>query len=52
MLAGRAYVIPQDVKDSALDVMRHRVTLSYEAEAENITSDQVIEFLLEELRTP
>ena len=52
MLAGRAYVIPQDVKDSALDVMRHRVTLSYEAEAENITADQVIEFLLEELRTP
>ncbi|MBE6370080.1 MAG: AAA family ATPase [Lentisphaerae bacterium] len=52
LLAGRAYVIPQDVKDVALDVMRHRVTLSYEAEAENISSDNVIEYLLEELRTP
>ena len=52
LLAGRAYVIPQDVKDVALDVLRHRITLSYEAEAENITSDQIINFLLEELRTP
>jgi len=52
LLAGRAYVIPQDVKDVALDVMRHRITLSYEAEAENITQDDVISYLLEELRTP
>ena len=52
LLAGRAYVVPQDVKDVALDVLRHRITLSYEAEAENLTADQIIIFLLEELRTP
>ena len=52
LLAGRAYVIPQDVKDVALDVLRHRITLSYEAEAENLTADGIISFLLEELRTP
>ena len=52
LLANRAYVIPQDIKDVACDVMRHRITLSYEAEAENITPDNVINYLLEELRTP
>ncbi len=52
LLANRAYVIPQDIKDVANDVMRHRITLSYEAEAENITADNVINYLLEELRTP
>ena len=48
-LHGRAYVTPQDVKDVALDVLRHRIIVSYEAEAENITSEQVIEEILEEL---
>ena len=52
LLANRAYVIPQDIKDVACDVMRHRISLSYEAEAENITADNVINYLLEELRTP
>ncbi len=51
-LAGRAYVIPQDVKDIAPDVLRHRIILSYEAEAENINTDAVIKMLLDELRTP
>lgn len=49
---GRAYVVPQDVKEIAHDVLRHRITVSYEAEAENITADAIISRLLEELRTP
>ncbi len=40
-LVGRAYVTPQDVKDVALDILRHRVLLTYEAEAEETTSDDV-----------
>ena len=51
-LAGRAYVVPQDVKEIAPDVLRHRIILSYEAEAENIDADAVISRLLNELRTP
>ncbi len=52
LLAGRAYVLAQDVKDVAADVLRHRIVLSYEAEAEGIDADAVIEKLLGELRTP
>ncbi|WP_176013822.1 MoxR family ATPase [Victivallis sp. Marseille-Q1083] len=51
-MAGRSYVIPQDVKDVAPDILRHRVILSYEAEAENLDSDAVVKMLLDELRTP
>ena len=51
-LHGRAYVIPQDVKDVALDVLRHRIIVSYEAEAENITPEHLIERILEELPVP
>ena len=50
--SGRAYVIPQDVKDIAPDILRHRITASYEAEAENMTCDIIIARLLDELRTP
>ena len=42
-LAGRGYVLPEDVKDVAPDVLRHRVLLSFEAEAENVTSDEVVQ---------
>ncbi len=52
LLQGRAYVLPQDVKDLAPDVLRHRIMLSYEAEAEEIDADAVISRLLAELRTP
>ncbi|MBU6181051.1 MAG: MoxR family ATPase, partial [Verrucomicrobia bacterium] len=41
-LKGRGYVVPQDVKDLVCDVLRHRILLSYEAEAEEITSEQII----------
>lgn len=51
-LEGRAYVIPQDVKSLAPDVLRHRLILSYEAEAEGLDADSVIERILNELRTP
>ena len=52
LLQGRAYVLPQDVKDLAPDVLRHRIVLSYEAEAEDIDADAVIQKLLSQLRTP
>jgi MoxR-like ATPase len=51
-LQGRGYVTPQDVKDMVFDVMRHRVIVSYEAEAENITSENVIQKILEGLPVP
>jgi len=51
-LQGRAYVVPQDVKDVAHDVLRHRLIPTYEAEAENLTSDDLIQRFLDELRTP
>jgi len=52
LLRERAYVLPQDVKDLAPDVLRHRLVLSYEAEAENVDADMIISHLLSELRTP
>lgn len=51
-LEGRAYVTPQDVKALAFDVLRHRILLSYEAEAESLDTDKIIAMILDELRTP
>ena len=51
-LAGRAYVTPQDVKSIGLDVLRHRVGVSYEAEAESITSEKIVEQIFAGLRVP
>jgi len=51
-LQGRGYVTPQDVKDLALDVLRHRVMVSYEAEAENITAEDIIQKILDTLPVP
>jgi MoxR-like ATPase len=51
-LSGRHFVIPQDVKSIALDVLRHRVSVTYEAEAENISSENVIERILNALPVP
>ena len=51
-LNGRHFVIPQDVKSVALDVLRHRVSVTYEAEAENITSENIIEKILSKLPVP
>ena len=52
LISGRAYVLPQDVKNVAVDVLRHRIVLSYEAEVENITSDQIVNRILDQLHTP
>ncbi len=51
-LNGRAYVTPQDVKDVAYDILRHRVVLTYEAEAEEMTSDDVIQEILAAVPVP
>jgi MoxR-like ATPase len=51
-LQGRHFVTPQDVKAIALDVLRHRVSVTYEAEAESITSENVIEKILNVLPVP
>lgn len=52
LLRGRAYATPQDVKEVAHDVLRHRLLLTYEAEAENLTPDAVIDRLLSEVPVP
>jgi MoxR-like ATPase len=51
-LAGRGYVTPQDVKDIAFEVMRHRILLTYEAEAEERTSDDVVRQVLDTVPVP
>ena len=49
---GRGYALPQDVRDLALDVMRHRLVLSYEALADNISSDQILNRVLTTVALP
>ena len=51
-LRGRGYVVPQDVKTIGLDILRHRVIVSYEAEAEDKTSEDIIKRIFEEIRVP
>ncbi len=51
-LQGRGYVTPQDVKSIGADVLRHRIIVSYEAEAENITSETIIEKIFAGLPVP
>jgi MoxR-like ATPase len=51
-LRGRAYVVPEDVKAMAPDVLRHRVLLTFEAEAEDVISDGVIAKILEAVDVP
>ena len=51
-LNGRNYVVPQDVKDLAPDILRHRILLSYEAEAEGVTTEDVVKTLLDKLPVP
>ncbi len=52
MLRGRTYVLPEDMIDLVPDVMRHRVVLSYEALAENITADALVQQLLKHIAAP
>ncbi len=51
-LQGRGYVTPHDVKSVAMDVLRHRVTVTYEAEAEGLDSEKIISRILDELPVP
>ena len=52
MLNGRGYVKPEDIKAIAHEVLRHRIILSYEAEADDITSDEIITKILNKIRAP
>ena len=51
-LCGRGYVTPEDVKQLALDVLRHRVLVTFEAEAENITPSQVVQQIVNRVAVP
>jgi MoxR-like ATPase len=51
-LHGRGYVVPEDVKEIAKDVLRHRILLTYEAEAENVTTETIVDRLLERVEVP
>jgi len=51
-LHGREYVAPEDVQAIALDVLRHRIILTYEAEAEEISSEEIIQHILEKVEIP
>ena len=52
LINGRAYATPQDVKEVVGDVLRHRIILTYEAEAEGISSDKIISGILDEVPVP
>ncbi len=52
MLQGRGYVTPQDVKSAALDVLRHRIMVTYEAEAEELTSEDIVQRVLDGVEVP
>ena len=52
LLDGRAFVTPDDIKAIGPDVLRHRVLITYEAEAEGVTSAEVVKRILETVRTP
>ena len=51
-LQGRGYVTPQDVKSIGMDVLRHRVIITYEAEAEDMTSEDVIQKIFDHVEVP
>ncbi len=51
-MEGRDYVTPQDVKSIAKEVLRHRIILSYEAEAEELTTDQILDKILDQIEVP
>lgn len=52
ILQGRAYVVPQDIKEIGMDVLRHRVIPSYEAEAEDISSEDLVQSIFEAVPVP
>ncbi|MEA2051873.1 MAG: MoxR family ATPase [Euryarchaeota archaeon] len=52
LLNGRGYVIPEDIKAVVHDVLRHRIILTYEADAEGISSDHIIDMLVANIKAP
>jgi MoxR-like ATPase len=48
----RGYVIPEDVRAVALDVLRHRIGITYEAEAENVTSEEIVNQIIDHVEVP
>jgi len=52
LVRGRGYVIPEDVKEIAIDVLRHRLVATYEAEAEEISTDELVRRLLDRVEVP
>lgn len=52
MMQGRGFVMPEDIRAVAYEILRHRISISYEAQAENITSDTIIEELLSNINVP
>ena len=52
LLQGRGYVIPKDVQDVVYDVLRHRIILTYEAEADEITTDDIIQKIIDKIPVP
>ncbi|MCB2180434.1 MAG: AAA family ATPase [Desulfobulbaceae bacterium] len=52
LLAGRGFVTPQDVKTIAMDVLRHRVIVTYEAEAEEKFSEDIVQMILDTIEVP
>ena len=51
-LEGRGYVTPHDVKTVGPDVLRHRLSVTYEAEAEDVTPEAILQRLFDHLRVP
>ena len=51
-LKGRGYVIPDDIKQIGYDVLRHRIIVTYEAEAEELTSEDIIKMIFDKIDIP
>ena len=51
-LQGRGFVVPHDIKSIGFDVLRHRIILSYEAEAENVSTDDVLQKIFDTIEVP
>lgn len=51
-IKGRGFVVPQDIKSTGFDILRHRIILTYEAEAENVSTDQVLQKIFDTIEVP
>ena len=51
-MKGRGFVVPQDIKSIGFDVLRHRIILTYEAEAENVSTDNVLQKIFDTVEVP